>query len=135
GAGSSVTPPRMIVLEHKGSGFRGQGSGKKKVLSRSSLNPEPRTLNPPLNPLLVVGKAITFDTGGISIKPAEKMQRMIFDKCGGMAVLGLMCAVARLKLPIHVVGILASAENHISETAYRPGDVLRMYNGVTVEVT
>jgi leucyl aminopeptidase len=110
GAGSRATPPRMIILEHKWATKR------------------PR-------PLLVVGKAITFDTGGISIKPAEKMQRMIFDKCGGMAVLGLMCAVARLKLPIPVVGILASAENHISETAYRPGDILRMYNGVTVEVT
>src|SRR5450432_3156328 len=60
---------------------------------------------------------------------------MIFDKCGGMAALGFMCAIAQLKLPIHVVGILTSAENHISDTAFRPGDVLRMYNGVTVEVT
>jgi leucyl aminopeptidase len=120
GAGSSRTPPRMIVLEH--SGATRASAAKKKTATQAS-------------PLLVVGKAITFDTGGISIKPAEKMQRMIFDKCGGMAVLGLMCAVARLKLPIHVVGILASAENHISETAYRPGDVLRMFNGVTVEVT
>ena len=85
--------------------------------------------------MLVVGKAITFDTGGISIKPADRMGRMIYDKCGGMAVLGLMAAVARLQLPVRVVGILASAENHISDTAYRPGDILRMYNGVTVEVT
>jgi len=115
GAGSSATPPRMIVLEHRvgGEGKRATGA----------------------SPLLVVGKAITFDTGGISIKPAEKMGRMIFDKCGAMAVLGLMYAVARLKLPVPVVGILSSAENHISETAYRPGDILRMYNGVTVEVT
>jgi len=52
-----------------------------------------------------------------------------------MAVLGTMCAVARLRLSVHVVGILSSAENHISETAYRPGDIVRMYNGVTVEVT
>src|SRR5258708_12683932 len=63
------------------------------------------------------------------------MGRMIYDKSGGMAVLGLMYAVARLKLPIHVVGILASAENVLSENAYRPGDILKMYNGVTVEVT
>jgi leucyl aminopeptidase len=63
------------------------------------------------------------------------MGRMVFDKCGAMAVLGLMYAVAKLKLPIPVVGILSSAENHISETAYRPGDILHMYNGVTVEVT
>src|SRR5204862_2609155 len=108
GAGSNRTPPRMIVLEH---------SPKKRATQAS--------------PLLVVGKAITFDTGGISIKPAEKMGRMVFDKCGAMAVLGLMYSVAKWNMPVRVVGILASAENHISETAYRPGDLLRMYNGVT----
>jgi leucyl aminopeptidase len=111
GAGSIATPPRMIVLEHL----------PKKASRRA--------------PLLVVGKAITFDTGGISIKPAEKMGKMIYDKCGGMTVLGLMYAIAKLKLPVPVVGILSSAENHISSQAYRPGDILRMYNGVTVEVT
>jgi leucyl aminopeptidase len=110
GAGAISSPPRMIVLEHKPAGKKSQT-------------------------LMVVGKAITFDTGGISIKPADKMGKMIFDKCGGMAVLGLMYAVAKLKLPIHVVGILSSAENSISSKAYRPGDILRMYNGVTVEVT
>ncbi len=110
GNGSIQSPPRMIVLEHRPARTRGKT-------------------------ILVVGKAITFDTGGISIKPADKMGKMIFDKCGGMAVLGLMYAVAKLKLPIHVVGILASAENAISSKAYRPGDILRMYNGVTVDVT
>lgn len=116
GSGSALTPPRMIVLEYRpktGSNGRGKNS----------------------QPVLVVGKAITFDTGGISIKAAEKMGRMVFDKCGAMAVLGLMYAVAKLKLPNPVVGILSSAENHISESAYRPGDIIRMYNGVTVEVT
>jgi leucyl aminopeptidase len=112
GQGSALTPPRMIVLE-----YRPKAKAKKG------------------KPLLVVGKAITFDTGGISIKPAEKMGRMIFDKCGAMAVLGLMYAVAKLKPAIPVIGILSSAENHISESAYRPGDIIRMYNGVTVEVT
>jgi leucyl aminopeptidase len=110
GAGSIQTPPRMIVLEHRPA----KGVGKT---------------------LLIVGKAITFDTGGISIKPADKMGKMIFDKCGAMTVLGLMYAVAKLKLPLHVVGILSSAENAISSKAYRPGDILKMYNGVTVEVT
>jgi leucyl aminopeptidase len=110
GNGSIQSPPRMIVLEHRPARARAKT-------------------------ILVVGKAITFDTGGISIKPADKMGKMIFDKCGGMAVLGLMYAVAKLKLPIHVVGILASAENAISSKAYRPGDILRMYNGVTVDVT
>lgn len=112
GGGSTQTPPRMIVLEYRA------GGAKKKA-----------------KPLLVVGKAITFDSGGISIKPADKMGRMIYDKCGGMAVLGLMAAVARLKPKIDVIGILTSAENILSDRSYRPGDILRMYNGVTVEVT
>lgn len=112
GGGSVATPPRLIVLEHKS-----------KAVKKGS------------KPILLVGKAITFDTGGISIKPAEKMGRMVFDKCGGMAVLGAMVAAARLKLSVHVVGILAAAENHISHRSYRPGDILRMHNGVTVEVT
>ena len=112
GGGSIAAPPRLIVLEHK-----------------------PKAIKKGSKPVLLVGKAITFDTGGISIKPAEKMGRMVFDKCGGMAVLGAMVAIARLKLPVHVVGILAAAENHISHRAYRPGDILRMHNGVTVEVT
>jgi leucyl aminopeptidase len=114
GAGSSATPPRMIVLE-----FDGRG----KKTKRSD------------GPLLIVGKAITFDTGGISIKPADRMGKMIYDKSGGTVVLGLMYALAKLKIAAHVVGILSSAENAISERAYRPGDILRMYNGVTVEVT
>jgi leucyl aminopeptidase len=113
GGGSIQTPPRMIVLEHN-----------PKNLSRA----RGKTL-------LAVGKAITFDAGGISIKPADKMGKMIFDKCGAMAVLGFMYAAARLKLPIHIVGILASAENILSSRAYRPGDILKMHNGVTVEVT
>ncbi len=114
GAGSNATPPRMIVMEYKPRGGNSKSRAK---------------------PLLVVGKAITFDSGGISIKPAEKMNKMVYDKCGAMAVLGLMAAVARLKPEVPVVGILSSAENLLSETSYRPGDILRMYNGVTVEVT
>jgi leucyl aminopeptidase len=111
-----------------------RGSRMAKTSRRPKGSPS-SILKPLSSPLLVVGKAITFDTGGISIKPADRMGRMIYDKCGGMAVLGLMAAVARLKVPVPIVGILASAENHISDTAYRPGDILRMYNGVTVEVT
>ena len=125
GAGSSATPPRMIVLEHRPGGG-GKGGRLRRDRKQGGAGDRP---------VLVVGKAITFDTGGISIKSADKMGRMIFDKCGAMAVLGLMYAAAKLDLPVPVVGILSSAENHISETAYRPGDILRMYNGVTVEVT
>lgn len=111
--GASQSPPRLIVLEHRPAA----ASARKGA------------------PLLIVGKAITFDTGGISIKPADKMGRMIFDKCGGVAVLGIMYAVAKLRLPVPVVGILSSAENMPGGRAYRPGDIIRMYNGVTVEVT
>jgi leucyl aminopeptidase len=118
GSGSSLTPPRMIVLEYQPKATPAAKRGKSAA-----------------QPLLVVGKAITFDTGGISIKPADKMGRMIFDKCGGMAVLGLMYAVAKLRPTVPVIGILAAAENHIGPAAYRPGDILKMYNGVTVEVT
>jgi leucyl aminopeptidase len=109
--GGSPNPPRLIVLEHKGS-KAGKGA-----------------------PILVIGKSITFDTGGISIKPADKMGEMIYDKCGGMAVLGLMRALAESNFPLRVVGLLTSAENHVSGTAYRPGDIITLYNGVTVEVT
>lgn len=84
---------------------------------------------------VVVGKTITFDTGGISIKPAAGMESMKFDKCGGMAVLGIMRAAASLKLRVNVTGILAIAENTLSDEAYRPSDILRMMNGKTVEVT
>lgn len=139
GSGSSATPPRMIALEWGGGGsvVGGRGSDGEAKVAKSVKKGSPARLptSDPRPTLLVVGKAITFDTGGISIKPADKMGRMVFDKCGGMAVLGLMYAVAKLDLPVRVVGILAAAENHISELAYRPGDILRMYNGVTVEVT
>lgn len=84
---------------------------------------------------VLVGKSITFDTGGYSIKPAEGMEKMKFDMCGGAAVLGTMRAVADLKLKCNVVGILAAAENAISSRSYRPGDILRMASGKTVEVT
>ncbi|MDB5354358.1 MAG: pepA [Phycisphaerales bacterium] len=138
GGGSIATPPRMIVLEYrgagKGSGVGGQGSGKKAAEKHPSIaNRKSQIAND--SPLLIIGKSITFDTGGISIKSADKMGKMIFDKCGGMAVLGLMYAAAKLKLPVNIVGILSSAENAISSKAYRPGDIVRMYNGVTVDVT
>ena len=131
GAGSVNTPPRMIVLEYDGTGAGKPATSK----SQSSIANRKSKIAKSSQPLLVVGKSITFDSGGISIKPADRMGRMIYDKSGGMAVLGLMYSLAKLKLPIRVVGILASAENVLSESAYRPGDILRMYNGVTVEVT
>ena len=105
----SARPPRLIVLTHNG-GAKG----------------EP--------PIALVGKAITFDTGGISIKSAEHMEEMIFDKCGGMAVLGAMAAISELKIKRNVVGIIASAENMPGSSAYRPGDIVTAYGGKHIEI-
>lgn len=112
GSGSK-NPPRMIVLRHRGGG---SASAAKQ------------------NPIALVGKAITFDTGGISIKPASNMEEMIFDKAGGMAVLGAMAGIARLKLKRHVVAVIASAENMPGAAAYRPGDIVTAYDGKHIEI-
>ncbi|MHC5156689.1 MAG: leucyl aminopeptidase [Planctomycetota bacterium] len=82
----------------------------------------------------LVGKAITFDSGGISIKPSANMDEMKLDKSGGMAVLGAMKALAELAPPVNVFGIVPSAENMPSGTSYRPGDIINTFSGKTVEV-
>ena len=82
----------------------------------------------------LVGKAITFDSGGISIKPAAKMDHMKLDKSGGIAVLATMKAAAELKLPLNVYGIIPSAENMPGGASYRPGDIITTFSGKTVEV-
>jgi len=108
GMGSSH-PPRLVVLEYGG----GARSGKT---------------------VAVVGKGITFDSGGISIKPADGMSAMKYDKSGACAVLGVVRAAAALKVPPRVIGVMACAENLPGPTAYRPGDILRTHNGKTIEV-
>ena len=85
-------------------------------------------------PLLLVGKGITFDSGGISIKPSEGMDQMKFDKCGASAVLGIMKLVSDIKLNRHVVGIMPLTENLPGGNAYKPGDILKHYNGKTSEI-
>jgi len=82
----------------------------------------------------LVGKAITFDSGGLSIKPAERMEEMKLDKTGGITVLATMKAVAELELPLNVWGIVPSAENLPSGSSYRPGDIITTFSGKTVEV-
>ncbi len=82
----------------------------------------------------LVGKAVTFDSGGISIKNANKMSEMKFDMSGGAAVLGAVEAIARLALPVRVVAVVGATENMPSGHAMRPGDVVRASNGVTIEV-
>jgi leucyl aminopeptidase len=108
-ASGSVRPPRLVVLRHRA---RREGGVR----------------------LALVGKGITFDTGGISIKPAAEMQFMRGDMGGAAAVLGAMTAIARLKLDIDVTGILCCAENMASGTAMRPGDVVTSGAGKTIEV-
>ena len=85
--------------------------------------------------LSLVGKTMTYDTGGYSLKVNNGMKGMKYDKCGGMAVIGAMRALALLKVPVHVIALLPAAENMVSEDSYRPDDIITMYNGVSVEVT
>ncbi len=85
-------------------------------------------------PVICVGKGITFDSGGISLKPAEGMDAMKNDMGGAAAVIGAVEAVARLKLPVHVMGLIPTCENLPSGTAYRPADVLTARNGTTIEI-
>ncbi len=85
-------------------------------------------------PVVLVGKGITFDTGGISIKPAATMDEMKFDMCGAASVLGVMKALVAAKLPLNVVGVIAAAENMPSGGATRPGDIVTTMSGQTVEI-
>lgn len=107
----SKTPSRLIILEHRSADI---ARGAK--------------------PVVLVGKAITFDTGGYSLKDKNGIVGMKYDKCGGMAVVGAMQAVAALKLKTPVVGVIAAAENMISESAYRPNDIVKTLSGKTVEI-
>lgn len=85
-------------------------------------------------PVVLLGKGITFDTGGISLKPGAGMDEMKYDMCGAASVLGTMRALCEARLPIHVVGAIASAENMPSGKATRPGDIVTSMSGQTVEI-
>lgn len=85
-------------------------------------------------PYVLVGKGLTFDSGGISIKPSACMDEMKYDMCGAATVFGVMQAVAELKLPINVVGVMAGCENMPDGNSYRPGDILTTMSGTTVEI-
>ena len=111
GSGSENTP-RLIILKYTPSG---------------RVNSKAPTVG-------LIGKAITFDSGGISIKPAPNMDQMKLDKTGGIAVLCTMKAVAELGPPVPVLGLIPSAENLPSGTSYRPGDIITTFSGKTVEV-
>jgi leucyl aminopeptidase len=85
-------------------------------------------------PIVLVGKGITFDSGGITLKPGNGMDEMKFDMCGAASVFGVIKAIAQMKLPINVIGLVAAAENLPSSTAVKPGDVITTHSGQTVEI-
>jgi leucyl aminopeptidase len=107
-AQGSETEPRFIVLEYRGAGEAA--------------------------PVALVGKGVTFDTGGISIKPAAQMEEMKYDMSGAAAVLGAFEAVGRLKPKLNVVGAIPSADNMPGGSAYRPADVVKSHSGKTIEI-
>ncbi|TJZ79029.1 leucyl aminopeptidase [Chitiniphilus eburneus] len=108
-AKGSVEPPKLIVLEYR--------NGKKGA-----------------KPVVLVGKGITFDSGGISLKPGEGMDEMKYDMCGAATVLGTMQAAAQLALPINLVGVIATCENMPAGNANKPGDIIKSMAGLSIEV-
>jgi len=105
----SREPARLIVMEHQG----GQRSDK---------------------PVVLVGKGLTFDAGGISLKPAAAMDEMKYDMCGGASVFGAMVAASELKLKLNVIGIIPSSENLPDGAANKPGDIVTSMSGKTIEI-
>lgn len=108
-ARGSHEPPKFIILNYKG------GKAKDK-------------------PVVLVGKGITFDTGGISLKPGEGMDEMKYDMCGAASVLGTFKAIARMELPINVVGLIPTTENMPGGSAIKPGDIVTSMSGQTIEI-
>jgi len=112
----SANPPRLIVLEH---GARPRGA--KKGARRPTI--------------CLVGKGVCFDSGGLSLKPSTSMVTMKHDMSGGAAVIAAVCAAAKLRLPLHLVGVVGAVENMPSGTAYRPDDILTSLSGQTIEIS
>lgn len=108
-ASGSRQPPKLIVMEY----LRGPKGGK---------------------PIALVGKGVTFDAGGISIKPAAKLDEMKFDMCGAASVIGSIAAAAEMKLPLNIVGIVPATENMPGGQAVKPGDIVTSMAGITVEI-
>ncbi|MFT3802752.1 MAG: leucyl aminopeptidase [Burkholderiaceae bacterium] len=108
-AKGSAEPPRLITLTYQGAGAKAA-------------------------PVVLVGKGVTFDTGGISLKPAADMDEMKYDMCGAASVLGTLRAVAQMKLKLNVVGIIPTVENMPGGSASRPGDIVTSMSGQTIEI-
>ena len=118
-AQGSANEPRVIVLEH-GAAPRGA-----KQATRGARRPT----------VCLVGKGVCFDSGGLSLKPSTSMTTMKHDMSGGAAVIAAVCAAARLRLPLHLVGIVGAVENMPSGTAYRPDDIVTSLSGQTIEIS
>jgi leucyl aminopeptidase len=115
-AKGSAEKPKFIIMEYHGA-ERTKAEGKKSE-----------------RPLVLVGKGVTFDTGGLNLKPEPHIYEMHMDMSGGAAVIHGITAIARLKLPLYVVGIVPAVENMPSGSSYRPGDILKTMSGKTIEV-
>jgi len=103
----SDQPPKLVIMEYNG--------GKK-------------------GPVVLVGKGVTFDAGGLDLKPTKYMENMHYDKCGATTVFGIMHAVASLKLPIHVIGLTPFVENMVGGSAQKPLDIIKSFSGKTIEI-
>jgi len=112
-AKGSVEPPQFIVMHYQGAGAAAKGKNA---------------------PVVLVGKGITFDSGGISIKPGEAMDEMKYDMCGAGSVFGTMRAVAEMGLKLNVIGVIPTCENMPAGNAVKPGDIITAMNGTTIEV-
>ena len=113
-AAGSAEEAQLIVVEYKGLTTKGTAKNAK--------------------PIVLVGKGITFDTGGISLKPGAGMDEMKYDMCGAASVLGTLQAIAEMELPLNVVGIIAAAENMPGNHATKPGDIVTSMSGQTIEI-
>ena len=113
----SKNEPKLIILEYRGAPGRRSGRASSAT-----------------GPIVLVGKAVTFDTGGISLKPGASMDEMKFDKCGGCTVLGIIRTAAKLRLKTDIVCIVPAVENMPGGESYRPGDIIRLYSGKTAEI-
>ncbi|AIN47203.1 leucyl aminopeptidase [Candidatus Palibaumannia cicadellinicola] len=109
----------------------GQGSTNESLMSVIEYHGNP---DREARPIVLVGKGLTFDSGGISIKPSDNMNEMKYDMCGAATVYGVMCVALALNLPLNIIGVLAGCENMVDGHSLRPGDILTTLSGQTVEV-
>ena len=127
-AAGSPYPPFMSVISYRGADVRNAETGHKPHVLGAS------PFACPDEPVVLIGKGLCFDSGGLSLKPSAGMEEMKYDKCGAAVVYAVMKAVISMHLPVNVTGIMCGAENIPGGFCYRPGDIITMKNGLNVEV-